>query len=43
MTSIYTKIRNTQTYSIGYDKLLANSEDLMKDVDALLDLSLIHI
>ena len=37
MTSIYTKIRNTQTYSIGYDKLLANSEDLMKDVDALLD------
>jgi len=37
MTSINNKIRNTQTYSIDYDKLIANSEELMKDVDSSLD------
>jgi len=31
------KVDNTQDYSIPYDQLLNNSEEILKDVDSLLD------
>ena len=31
------KVENTQDYSIAYDQLLSNSEEILKDVDSLLD------
>ena len=31
------KVANTQNYSVPYDQLLSNSEEILKEVDSLLD------
>ena len=31
------KVANTQDYSVAYDQLLSNSEEILKEVDSLLD------